>query len=328
MGGWEPVIDPSSALGARASASLEKITAEVIANGGLDGALLLAFRGAAERNRAWLNRAVDHLNAAIGGADALYSMKRFELFGGLAGLGWTIGYVMRLLERTQGVGLLNEDIDAALLQELQRGRWTGPYGLATGLAGIGVYFRQGLPDPKAKFGLELVRAHLEDAAKRSPDFGGAGVAEGAAGVLCLIEQAVVEGRTNGRRPCSWWDGELGVAGLVLERAAERPAWARDAVERCLSWAPKQEEDASLVRGAAGTAHLWNRIYGWTGDARCQEASVRWWERAITLHETATPAVDAAGAPFLAGAAGVGLALSAALMPFGPEWDVALGLSAA
>ena len=324
MSDWEPVIDPYSTLGARAAAVLQKITEEAIEAGGLDSVLLLAYRGAAEQNREWLNRAVDHLNAAISGADALYSLKRFQLFGGLAGLGWTLAFVMRQLGRTQGVARLNEDVDAALLQELQRGRWNGPYGLATGLAGIGVYFRHGLPDGKAKLGFELVRAHLEDAAKRSPDFGGAGVAEGAGGVVGLIDQAVVDGRTNGARPCSWWNGELAVAAVMLGKSAEKPAWTQDAVERCLAWAPEQENDASLLRGAAGAAHLWSRIYGCTGDARCKDASGRWWERAITLLETETPAVGAARVPFLAGAAGVGLALSAALIPAQPIWDAALG----
>jgi hypothetical protein len=325
MRAWTPVIEAAGPLRARAAILLEKITAEAIANGGLDGVLLLAHRGATEGNPVWLNRAVDHLNTSIDQADALYSMRRFELFGGLAGLGWTIGFVMRQLGRAQETGRLNEDIGAALLQELQRGRWNGPCGLATGLAGVGVYFQQALPDARAKFGLDLVRAHLRDAASRSRIFEAAGVAEGAGGVLGLIEPAQAEARTFGPKPCSWWDGELGVAAVAVGWAPGTLAPRIDALERCLAWAPERENDASLLRGAAGTAHLWSRLYGSTGDARSREASLGWWQRAITLLETAAPAGNAAGAPFLAGAAGIGLALSSALLRFEPEWDVVLGL---
>ena len=328
MLGWTPVIEAAGPLSARAGIFLEKITAEAMANGGLDSVVLLAQRGATEGNRVWLNRAVDHLNTAIDQADALYSMRRFELFGGLAGLGWTIGFVMRQLGRAQEAARLNADIDAALLQELQRGRWHGPCGLATGLAGIGLYFQQALPDARAKFGLELVRAHLKDAASRSQIFECAGVAEGAGGVLSLIELASAEVRTFGPKPCSWWDGELGVAAVAGGWDGDALAARVDARERCLAWPPEQENDASLLRGAAGAAHLWSRLYGSTGDARDREASLWWWQRAITLLETATPAGDAAGAPFLAGAAGIGLAVSSALLRFEPEWDVILGLGTA
>ena len=82
----------------------------------------------------------------------------------------------------------------------------------------------------------------------------------------------------------------------------------------------------LVNGAAGAAHLWNRISLITGDTRCREASLRWWEETIELYEKTTPAADAAGVGFLEGPAGLGLALTGALTPVEPAWDGLLCLS--
>src|SRR5262249_14088281 len=85
-------------------------------------------------------------------------------------------------------------------------------------------------------------------------------------------------------------------------------------------------DPSLLNGAAGAAHMWNRISRITGDERCRTASLNWWEKAIELYEVTTPAADAAGAGFLGGSAGVGLALLGALTPVEPAWDALLCLS--
>ncbi len=346
-GKWEPVIEPSGALGHRAASLLDSITSELLEQSTLDAALFLAYRAEAEQKPRWMKRAVEHLNKAIGDADTLYSTRTFRLLGGLSGLGWVIEHLTRQLSlsgrASSDTEALNNDTDAALLLELQRGRWKGSYGLASGLTGIGAYFLKRLPAPNARLGLDLVFGHLQAAAGPATIFDGKpGVAEGQAGALYFLsaageagagspetcrllancEQALLDGGACRENSCFWWNGILAVA-------AVRVRWARvstaDAIpEWCLQSAP--EGEASLLHGAAGAAHLWSRIHGRAGDPRYRAAALRWWDYALSSAETTTPAGWTAGAGFLDGSAGFGLALSAALAPVEPEWDAVLGLS--
>jgi hypothetical protein len=342
---WTPLIEPSSELGARALAVLEAVSdSATTANANLDVPLFLVYRALAEGDPRWMKLAVERLNTAIAGADALYSTRHFELFGGLSGLGWVTEHVTRQLRRFQGswdrgASQINDDTDSALLLELQRGRWQGTCDLATGLTGIGLYFLQRLPVARATQGLELVIGHLEASSFLE---GGAGAGRGLAGTLFLLGEAasagvdapranrlLVEGTealldrlcesTNSR---GWSEGELGVAAVCLRA---RPDECRRVLERCLEVTPAGP-DVSLLNGAAGAAHMWNRISRMTGDERYAEASLNWWERAIELYEKRTPAAEAAGAEFLGGSAGVALALLAALTPVEPAWDGLLCLS--
>lgn len=360
MPAWMPLIEPSSALGARALGVLDAVTNDAMAANStldvrLDLPLLLAYRALADGNRRWMKLAVDRLNTVIAGADALYSTRHFALFGGLSGLGWVTEHVTRQLKRFQGSqergeSRINEDTDTALLLELQRGRWQSTCDLATGLTGIGLYFLQRLPAAGAKQGLELVISHLEASVQRALPFDGAGVAGGLSGMLYLLGQAAAAGAdapragqlltrgievlldcpTESPNPCCWSEGELGIAAVCLQvgplaGSVECHHWATRLLERCLE-GTIAGKDLSLVNGAAGAGHLWNRISRMGGDVRCREASLKWWERAIELYEKTTPAADAAGVEFLGGVAGMGLALLAALTPIEPAWDGLLCLS--
>jgi hypothetical protein len=342
---WTPLIEPSSELGARALAVLEAVSNNATtSNPNLDVPLFLAYRALADGNLRWMKLAVERLNTVIAGADALYSTRHFELFGGLSGLGWVTEHVIRQLRRFQGSQergaiQINDDTDSALLLELQRGRWQGTCDLTTGLTGIGLYFLQRLPAARAKQGLELVIGHLEASSFFE---GGASVGRGLAGVVFLLNEAAAAGvdapranrllvkgtealpdrLTESTNPCAWSEGELGVAAVCLQ---VRMGECRHGLERCLEATPAGR-DLSLLNGAAGAAHMWNRISRITGDKRCREASLTWWERAIDLYEETTPAADAAGAEFLGGSAGVALALLAALTPVEPAWDGLLCLS--
>jgi hypothetical protein len=288
----------------------------------------------------------------IARADALYSTRQLELFGGLSGVGWVTEHVTRQLRRFQGgqergESRINEDTDTALLLELQRGRWQSTWHLTTGLTGIGLYFLQRLPAAGAKQGLELVIGHLEGWAQRAPCDGVAGVAGGLGGMLYLLSEAAASGvdapRANrlltrcievlpdphaeSANPCSWSEGELGTAAVCLRAGPdEYHRWAVRWLARCLE-VTAAGHDLSLVTGAAGAAHLWNRISRVEDDQRYREASLRWWERTIELYEEeGAPAAIAAGEKFLGGSAGLGLALLAALTPVEPFWDSLLCLS--
>ena len=93
-------------------------------------------------------------------------------------------------------------------------------------------------------------------------------------------------------------------------------------------------DAGLCHGAAGVAHLFNRMYQATGAPRLGEAAQFWFERTLALRRAGEgmsgfsawmSAPDGeqgwvADPYFLTGAAGIGLALLAAVTPCEPEWD--------
>jgi hypothetical protein len=314
---WTALIDPSSPLGQQGSALLESLTETAIAKPSLDACMLLAFRAVAEGKRGWLKLAVEFLNQSIATADELYSTRRLELFGGLSGLGLAIEQIRRQLQRFQGSTIsapdLCHDIDAALLLELQRGRWQGSYDLASGVTGLGIYFLQRLPDGRSKEGVELVAAHLEDAAQRA-------VLPCTPGTLAFLAEAETKrsdvALAKLLRMLPGQKSDLALAVVCLAAAA--PHTGTQMLEGCL---------ASTAPGGPSVAHLWNRAFQRTGDPRCRSAALQEWQRSLESYEKETPAEGAAGVRFLAGPAGVGLALLAALLPVEPDWDRFLGLPA-
>jgi hypothetical protein len=93
-------------------------------------------------------------------------------------------------------------------------------------------------------------------------------------------------------------------------------------------------DASLCHGAAGLAHLFNRIHHSTGDVACADAARRWFARALDMR---SPGEGLAGYRYRArprdpdsevrddpglvtGVAGIGLALLGAITTVEPAWD--------
>jgi hypothetical protein len=148
---------------------------------------------------------------------------------------------------------------------------------------------------------------------------------------------------------AWCYGDLGVAIalLVAARGVGNAAWEQEAVriahsaaER--SWEAAGAQDAGLCHGAAGNAHLFNRLYQSTGDPRLGEAARAWFARALEMRRPdrgigGFQAYMSSGANqdprweddpgFLTGAAGVALALLAAVTPIEPEWDRMLLASA-
>jgi class I lanthipeptide synthase len=139
---------------------------------------------------------------------------------------------------------------------------------------------------------------------------------------------------------AWCYGELGIAVVLLAaaHAAARPEWervARELAARVASAAPQKLRDTGLCHGSAGVAHLFQRVFEHTGDERFAAAAHAW--LAETLRRCrpgdgvagygAWTHLDAAGElcwgpdpSFLNGAAGVALALLAAIEPHEPSWD--------
>jgi hypothetical protein len=220
---WVPILGAD-----RVKVALDDMTRTSIecAEARLDIPLFLAYRGLPEV-------AIDRLNRLSRTADALYSMRRFGLFDGLAGLGWVVEHLARMFgfDATD----LNTDTDAALLGELERGAWRGSLDWATGLAGLAVYFRERLPVPAARHGLELVSAHLaartvelpqiEGPAWRAHEWNRAWQAGAHAGAR---EQAIQKLETALDAPADAHGFLIGAAGtgLVLLAASSpvEPAW--------------------------------------------------------------------------------------------------------
>jgi lantibiotic biosynthesis protein len=99
-------------------------------------------------------------------------------------------------------------------------------------------------------------------------------------------------------------------------------------------------DAGLCHGAAGLAHIFNRMAQATGDERLAEAARVWFQRTLEFRQDGQGiggflawAPEADGKPawkgnpgLLTGTAGIALALLAASCPHEPQWDRVLLLS--
>ena len=105
---------------------------------------------------------------------------------------------------------------------------------------------------------------------------------------------------------------------------------------------KEVIDAGLCHGAAGVAHLFNRIYQTSDDEACGDAARRWFARALEMRRPGEGLAgfvtwgarrDEPGPGWIAdpglliGASGIGLALLGAVSTVEPAWDRMLLASA-
>ncbi|MGH9941042.1 MAG: lanthionine synthetase C family protein [Pyrinomonadaceae bacterium] len=146
---------------------------------------------------------------------------------------------------------------------------------------------------------------------------------------------------------AWCYGDLGIANALLAaaRCVGVQAWEREALEiaRRAAERPAKESrvvDARLCHGAAGAAHLFNRMFLATHDPMFEQAARFWFERTLELRRPRQGIagftafmpeqdgkdgwVDESG--LLTGAAGIALALLAAATDIEPEWDQMLLIS--
>ncbi|HKQ73290.1 MAG TPA: lanthionine synthetase C family protein [Blastocatellia bacterium] len=146
---------------------------------------------------------------------------------------------------------------------------------------------------------------------------------------------------------AWCYGSLGAATAWLDaaRRAGQPVWEAEALAMLrraalTAVADSGVRDAGLCHGAAGAAHIFNRLYQATGEEIFERAALRWYEHALSLRQPGTGlagyrmwAPSESGAEgwetrpdFLDGVAGVGLALLAACAEYEPQWDRLLAVS--
>jgi hypothetical protein len=146
---------------------------------------------------------------------------------------------------------------------------------------------------------------------------------------------------------AWCYGDAGVAATLLyaARTAGEPGWERAALEIAshaaeVPAAATGVEEPSLCHGALGLAHLYNRIYQASAQELFAEAARHWYRLGLDLRRPgegiagfcawgveASPASSLPGdLTLLTGAAGVGLALLAAITELAPDWDRLLRVS--
>jgi hypothetical protein len=139
---------------------------------------------------------------------------------------------------------------------------------------------------------------------------------------------------------AWCYGDPGVAALLgAARCAAEPAWECEALaiaRRAAQRPPEQSGvvDAGLYHGAAGLGHLFNRLFQATGEPWLAEAARSWFARTLAMRWPgrgiggyAARQLGSDGVPtwvadpgLLTGAAGIALALLAALTAVEPAWD--------
>ena len=168
-----------------------------------------------------------------------------------------------------------------------------------------------------------------------------------AGSVFPDEAAALPEETAEPSRVAWCYGDLGISASLLAaaRAVGETGWEREALALARSAAARSiadagSSDACLCHGAAGNGHLFNRIHQATGSPVFAEAARSWFLEALDQARPEAPfggfqtrAMNPQGElgwqdepGFLKGAAGIGLALLAAVTPVEPAWDRVLLIS--
>lgn len=144
---------------------------------------------------------------------------------------------------------------------------------------------------------------------------------------------------------AWCYGDLGISVALwhASQALGRKDWEQEAVDTILHASKRRGlvengvVDAGLCHGTAGIAHIFNRMYGYTGLEELKEASNYWFAETLKMarFEDGLAGFKAwqgnergwVNEPgLLEGIAGIGLALISAVSDIEPAWDECLLLS--
>jgi lantibiotic modifying enzyme len=143
--------------------------------------------------------------------------------------------------------------------------------------------------------------------------------------------------------CAWCYGDPGIAAalLIAARGVGDAGWEQAAVALACRAAERPPSEtgvvnASFCHGAAGLAHLYNRMYQATGEPKLGRAALYWIERTLDFYRRARDNAGAwvrgnwepgqrerwtwTGVDLADGAAGVALVLLAAATSVEPTWD--------
>jgi hypothetical protein len=143
--------------------------------------------------------------------------------------------------------------------------------------------------------------------------------------------------------CAWCYGDPGIAAALLlaARGVGDAGWEQTAVALACRAAERPASESGVVNanfchGAAGLAHLYNRMYQATGEPELGRAALYWLERTLGFYRRARDAGGTwvqgnwdpgqrerwtwTGIELVEGAAGVALVLLAAATSVEPTWD--------
>lgn len=165
-----------------------------------------------------------------------------------------------------------------------------------------------------------------------------------AGAECVFPEWIFRGLSLRSSRVAWCYGDLGSAAALLAaaRCVNDANWEREAVRLARRVAERSFDqsgvkDCALCHGAAGAGHLFNRMFQASGESWLKDAALGWFQRTLEMRR---PEGGIAGfAAFrldhwsnevgiLEGAAGIALALLAAVTPNEPAWDRMLLISGA
>ncbi len=276
----------------------------------------------------------------------------FDLAGGLAGVGV---YALERLPRPAArdcLALVGDHLHRASERRPPGRTWRTPPELMPDADRGEGCFNLGMAH-----GIPGVLALLAAAAGGEADAGGMRelAAEGVEWLLAQELPAAAAARFPGLigdgtaaqgSPLAWCYGDLGLAAalLAIARRLGHEGWDRAAVRIALAAAgrepdPAHQGELGLCHGAAGLAHLFNRLYQASGERRLADAARAWFARVLVAlgerRTEGTPAwrMEQQKHPklrwqrgFLNGDAGIGLALLAAVSPQEPRWDRVLLIS--
>jgi lantibiotic biosynthesis protein len=275
----------------------------------------------------------------------------FDHISGLAGIAT---YAAERMPRSAAASLLERIVDRLAAGAEEQGR-----GVAwrTRPERVPPYQRQGAPRGYYNLGVAHGAPGVAVALARIAAFGG--TAAGRAKTLCLAALEWIASQQlpagsgarfppwtpiGGSAPAAtreaWCYGGLGLSVSVLTaaRLLGDARWEQQALDFATREAARPPEDsgvvdAALCHGAAGNAHLYNRLYQATGDEAFLAACRRWLARTMDFHapgggvggylfstQQRGGIVWSEDTDFLTGAAGVGLALLAAAGRCEPSWD--------
>jgi hypothetical protein len=268
----------------------------------------------------------------------------FDLMRGLVGIGV---YELARLPRPRAMRAL-ERVVAQLAAMAQEGSPGVTWLVRPGMVPVerARQFPDGYFDTGLSHGTGGVAAFLGRAAAAGVD-GAAGLRDAA--VEWLVAHRVSRGgeagdypllfgpgddRVGGRLAWCYGDAGLAVAFLAAGAIDEGTRLAKVAARRSLD--ASGVIDAGLCHGSAGLGHVFNRLAQQTGDDEVAEAGRRWFDDALRRRTSSVEAagftavmpdgeggrVEVASVGLLEGAAGIGLALMAAIGGPEPEWDAA------
>jgi lantibiotic modifying enzyme len=143
--------------------------------------------------------------------------------------------------------------------------------------------------------------------------------------------------------CAWCYGDPGIAAALMlaARGAGDAGWEQTAVALACRAAERPASETGVVNanfchGAAGLAHVYNRMYQATGEPTLGRAALYWLERTLGFYRLARDAGGSwvqgnwdpgrrerwtwTGIELVEGAAGVALVLLAAATSVEPTWD--------